>query len=67
MLSGAGGNRITGLVLSVNFLGNVVRLRVRVGAVELSVDLFNERKLVLPAVDAQVELSFPAHACWLME
>ena len=25
-------------VLSVNFLGNVVRLRVRVGAVELSVD-----------------------------
>ena len=22
---------------------------------------------LLPAVDAQVELSFPAHACWLME
>lgn len=67
VLGGAGANRLSGRVLSVNFLGNVVRVRVRVGAVELSVDMFNERKLVLPAVDAQVVLSFPAHACWLMD
>ena len=67
VLNGTGANRLSGRVLSVNFLGNVVRLRVRVGAVELSVDMFNERKLVLPAVDAQVVLSFPAHACWLMD
>jgi putative spermidine/putrescine transport system ATP-binding protein len=65
-------NHLQALVESVTFLGAIVRVRVSLeGAADLakipklSVDLFNERQLVLPQVGQHVDLSFPQHACWL--
>jgi putative spermidine/putrescine transport system ATP-binding protein len=65
-------NHLQALVESVTFLGAIVRVRVSLaGAADLakipklSVDLFNERQLVLPQVGQRVDLSFPQYACWL--
>ncbi len=64
--TGEGRNTLTGSVESVMFLGAVVRLRVNVGGVLLSADLFNERSSTLPRVNDDVLVSFPVHSCWLM-
>ena len=61
-----GDNRLSGTVESVTFLGSVVRIRVRVGQADLTLDLLNERKLQLPEVGRPQTLSFPSHACWVM-
>ncbi|MBM4423418.1 MAG: ABC transporter ATP-binding protein [Chloroflexi bacterium] len=70
-LGGASGdsqrNELTGAVESVNFLGSVVRIRVDVGGATISIDLFNERQLVLPKAGEQVTVNFPAESCWVME
>jgi putative spermidine/putrescine transport system ATP-binding protein len=65
-------NHIQALVESVTFLGAIVRVKVSLdGAADLdrvtklSVDLFNERQLVLPQVGQRIDLSFPQYACWL--
>ena len=65
-------NHLAALVESVTFLGSIVRVKVAIDGVEgldgvplLSVDLFNERQLVLPHSGQHVDLSFPTHACWL--
>ncbi len=63
---GPGRNSIHGRVEMVMFLGAVVRLRVNVGGVLLSADLFNERSMALPRVGDEVVISFPVDACWLM-
>ena len=63
---GGGDNRLSGTVESVTFLGSVVRIRVRVGEADLTLDLLNERKLRLPEVGQAQTLSFPSHACWVM-
>jgi putative spermidine/putrescine transport system ATP-binding protein len=66
-LGEAGGeNRLTGTVRSVTFLGSVVRVRVRVGEADLTLDLLNERRLQLPEVGQAQTISFPPHACWVM-
>ena len=59
-------NVVLGRVEVVMFLGAVVRLRVRIGEVLVSVDLFNERTMTLPRVGDDVTVNFPAHACWIM-
>ena len=59
-------NSLNGLVTSVMFLGAVVRLRVKVGDVTLSTDLFNERNMTLPRTGDEILVSFPVHSCWLM-
>ncbi len=61
-----GRNLIQGRVEVVMFLGAVVRLRVRIGEVLVSVDLFNERNMTLPRVGDEVMVNFPPHACWIM-
>ena len=60
-------NMIEGQVESVTFLGSIVRVRVAFGAAAVSVDLFNERQLVLPIVGEKVTVNFSAEASWLME
>ncbi|HLF01155.1 MAG TPA: ABC transporter ATP-binding protein [Anaerolineales bacterium] len=60
-------NMLEGRVESVTFLGSIVRVRVDLNSVIASVDLFNERQLVLPKVGEQITVSFPPHACWLVE
>jgi putative spermidine/putrescine transport system ATP-binding protein len=65
-----GANHLPAQIESVTFLGAIVRVKAAVegsdaGALPLAVDLFNERKLILPQVGQQVDLSFPPHACWL--
>jgi putative spermidine/putrescine transport system ATP-binding protein len=64
-----GANHLNALVESVTFLGAIVRVKAAVEGLEdtpaLSVDLFNERQLILPQVGERVDLSFPEHACWL--
>jgi putative spermidine/putrescine transport system ATP-binding protein len=62
-----GRNMIDGTVESVTFLGSIVRTRVDLGGAFVSVDLFNERQLTLPQIGEKVTVSFPSHACWLME
>ena len=61
-----GRNLIQGRVEVVMFLGAVVRLRVRIGEVLVSVDLFNERNMTLPRVGDEAVVNFPQHACWIM-
>lgn len=63
---GEGRNTLKGRVETVMFLGAVVRLRVDVGGVLLSTDLFNERSLTLPRTGDEVVISFPEHSCWLI-
>lgn len=59
-------NQVTGTVESINFLGAIVRVRLKTATGPLTADLFNERLLKLPVVDDAVTMSFPAHACWVM-
>ncbi|MBL8055579.1 MAG: ABC transporter ATP-binding protein [Anaerolineales bacterium] len=59
-------NQLTGTVEQVSFQGATVRVLVNLGLASLTLDIFNERTLVLPEVGRQYTLSFPAHACWVM-
>lgn len=63
--AGQGGNTLKGRVETVMFLGAVVRLRVDVGGLLLSADLFNERNITPPRVGDEVLINFPVTACWL--
>lgn len=63
----AGRNVLNGKVESVTFLGAIVRVKVDLGGAMVSVDLFNERTLVLPTIGQAVVVSFPPDSCWLME
>jgi putative spermidine/putrescine transport system ATP-binding protein len=60
-------NLLNGEVESVTFLGSIVRVKVDLGGAVVSVDLFNERLLVLPTIGESVIVNFPPHSCWLME
>ena len=62
----AEGERPRGTVESVTFLGSIVRVQVTVDGGRLTADLFNERLLQLPAAGDATQISFPAHACWVM-
>ena len=64
-------NCLAATVESVTFLGAIVRVKAAVdgftGGPALSVDLFNDRQLVLPKPEERVTLTFPPHACWVSE
>ncbi len=69
----AGSNRLRGNVEDINFLGSIVRIRVRLGDVAaadgvttISLDTFNEPHLALPAVGEAVTTSFPPEACFVL-
>jgi putative spermidine/putrescine transport system ATP-binding protein len=51
-------NLLTGTVTAVDFLGAIVRLRVRLGGQSLSLDTFNQAGSIPPTVGASVRLGF---------
>jgi putative spermidine/putrescine transport system ATP-binding protein len=59
-------NVLEGTVETVTFLGSIVRVQVAVDGGRLVADLFNERLLRLPVAGETTQISFPAHACWVM-
>ena len=70
---GPGANRLHGTVEDINFLGSIVRIRVKVGEGEdgatptvIALDAFNEPHLRLPDVDTAVTISFPPEACFVL-
>jgi putative spermidine/putrescine transport system ATP-binding protein len=68
-----GENRLHGTVEDINFLGSIVRIRIKIGEGEdgatptvVALDAFNEPHLRLPDVDSTVTISFPAEACFVL-
>ena len=63
------GNRLTGAIEDVTFLGSIVRIRVRVGqgAGRISFDTFNDPSLVLPQIGDAMSVTFPPEACLLLD
>jgi putative spermidine/putrescine transport system ATP-binding protein len=59
-------NVLEGTVETVTFLGSIVRIQVAVDGGRLTADLFNERLLTMPVAGDSTQISFPAHACWVM-
>ena len=64
-------NRLAATVQSVTFLGAIVRVKAALAGLEsgphLTIDLFNDRKLVLPREGEPITLVFPPDACWVSE
>jgi putative spermidine/putrescine transport system ATP-binding protein len=56
------GNHLQGTVEDVNFLGSIVRIRVRFGENAMVVDTFNRPGLAVPARGQTVTLAFPAES-----
>ncbi len=65
--SGADDNRMEGLVEDVNFLGSIVRIRVRFGESAISLDTFNNPHLALPQRGQRVTVTFPREAVLPLE
>jgi putative spermidine/putrescine transport system ATP-binding protein len=68
-----GVNRLRGTIEDINFLGSIVRLRLRLGdgtagegATTIALDTFNEPHLTLPPVGGAVTVSFPPEACFVL-
>ncbi len=59
-------NNLSGRVESVTYLGSIVRIRVEVEGQLLSLDMFNERRLKVPAAGQPLDVHFPVEACWLL-
>jgi len=62
----AGENNLNGSVVSVTYLGSIVRIGIDVEGNPLSLDVFNERKLTIPSVGQTYQVSFPVDACWIL-
>ena len=72
-LQDVGANRLRGTIEDINFLGSIVRLRLRLGdgtaregATTIALDTFNEPHLTLPPVGGKVTVSFPPEACFVL-
>jgi putative spermidine/putrescine transport system ATP-binding protein len=61
------GNRMQGTVEDVNFLGSIVRIRVRFGENAVSLDTFNNPSATLPEPGQAVTVSFPGEAVLVLE
>jgi putative spermidine/putrescine transport system ATP-binding protein len=61
-----GENRLTGKLVSLAFLGVIVRMGIELGDAVLTLDTLNERRLALPKVGDALTVSFPPHAVWVM-
>ncbi len=62
----AGENNIRGTIKSITYLGSILRIGLDVDGILVSMDMFNERSLVIPKVGDAFEAHFPADACWLL-
>ncbi|MEO8570357.1 MAG: ABC transporter ATP-binding protein [Chloroflexota bacterium] len=68
-----GSNRLNGVVEDINFLGSIVRIRLRLGdgidgrpPTVIALDTFNEPHLRVPDVGAQASVSFPPEASFVL-
>lgn len=61
-----GANNLNGRVDSIMYLGSIVRIRVAIEEHPVSLDIFNERKLKIPAIGDAYQVNFPIDACWLL-
>jgi len=61
-----GANNLTGTVEAITYLGSIIRIRINVEGQLISMDIFNERKLQIPAVGDSFQVNFDADACWLL-
>jgi putative spermidine/putrescine transport system ATP-binding protein len=72
----AGANHLRGVVDDINFLGSIVRIRVRLGdgadgadgsaTQAVALDTFNDPNLSVPPVGAAITISFPPEACFVL-
>jgi len=69
----AGANRLRGTIEDINFLGSIVRIRMRLGtgpatddATTISLDTFNEPHLALPIVGETATAHFTPEACFVL-
>ena len=61
-----GANNLNGKVDAITYLGSIVRIGVNVEGIVISLDVFNERKLTVPAIGDDYQINFPVDACWLL-
>ena len=61
-----GENQLTGKLISLAFLGAIVRMGIQLGETIVTLDALNERRLALPKVGEPLTISFPPHAAWVM-
>lgn len=61
-----GDNNLCGRVAEVTYLGSVLRCKLELENVLISMDIFNERVLQIPAVGSQFDFHFPKEACWVL-
>jgi putative spermidine/putrescine transport system ATP-binding protein len=66
-----GSNRLRGTIEDINFLGSIVRIRLRLAgpateAATISLDTFNEPHLALPTVGETVTTHFPPEAAFVL-
>ena len=65
--SGGDGNRMEGTVEDVNFLGSIVRIRVRFGENAILLDTFNNPHLSVPERGQRLTVTFPREAVLALE
>jgi putative spermidine/putrescine transport system ATP-binding protein len=61
-----GANNLSGKVEAISYLGSIVRIRLDVEGNPISMDVFNERKLTIPSVGDDYQVTFPVEACWII-
>jgi putative spermidine/putrescine transport system ATP-binding protein len=61
-----GANNLSGKVEAISYLGSIVRIRLDVEGNSVSMDVFNEHKLTIPAVGDTYQVTFPVEACWII-
>jgi len=68
-----GANRVHGAVEDINFLGSIVRIRLRLAdggdgeaPTTVALDTFNDPHLALPAVGSDLTVWFPREACFVL-
>jgi putative spermidine/putrescine transport system ATP-binding protein len=61
-----GANNLIGNVDAITYLGSIVRIRVEIEGHPVSLDVFNERKLRIPNLGEEFQVTFPVDACWLL-
>jgi putative spermidine/putrescine transport system ATP-binding protein len=59
-------NHMRGLVEDIQYLGPVVRVRVRLSSQSLHYDVFNRPDVVLPRVGEPIDLAFPSEAALVL-
>jgi putative spermidine/putrescine transport system ATP-binding protein len=62
----ASANHLKGQIESIEFLGAVVRIHVRVGTQIVNLDTLNNPNLALPPEGSPVSVSFPPEACLIL-